>query len=218
MREHYLEQLKQLRDQLLKLGSTVEDALVQAIVALETRDTTLAESIVRNDAHIDALQHALEELSIRVQATQQPVASDLRLTAAVIAIASELERIGDYASGIAKRVLRASAQSAAVAPPPDLLAMATLAQNMLRTSLEAFLRQDSDLAHSLSRDEERVDQLEKRVRAALIAMAQAEPRCIEAVVDLLDIVHNLERLADRTTNIGERVIFLATSATEALNP
>ncbi len=218
VRERYIRQIGALREDLLRMFSMVEQQLLRAIRCLETWDTIAAAQIMNDDRQIDEAWHALEESVIHLLATQQPVvASDLRLTSVVSAIASELERIGDYANSIAKRVRRAARRTAFVAPPPQMQEMAQLALQMLNTSLEAFLRQDVDLARSLTTHDERVDELEDTLRALIIADARKDPERFEAAIDLLDMVHALERTADRATNIGERVIYLATSSQTTLN-
>ncbi len=218
LRERYARQINSLREDLLRMGSMVEQALLRALHALETWDALEAARVTGDDPKIDAAWRDLEERAIRLLATQQPiVASDLRLITTVTAIASELERIGDYANSIARRVRRAVRRTTLLLPPPQINEMATLAIQMINTSLESFLRQDTDLAHSLSATDERVDELEDHLREQLITEAQARPEQLEAVIDLLEVVHALERSADRATNIGERVIYLCTSSTETIN-
>lgn len=218
VRERYNRQISALREDLLRMFSMVEQAMLRAIQCLETWDTTLAAQINHDDAQIDEVWRALEDKTIHVLATQQPVvASDLRLVTAVTAIAGELERIGDYANSIARRVRRATRRPSLVTPPSQIQEMATLTLQMLNTSLESFLRQDVELAHSLTASDERVDDLEEQLRDALIDMARHDPNKIEAAIDMLDVVHALERAADRTTNIGERVIYLTTNSMETLN-
>jgi phosphate transport system protein len=218
LRERYARQINSLREDLLRMGSMVEQALLHALHALETWDALEAARVTGDDPKIDAAWRDLEERTIRLLATQQPiVASDLRLITTVTAIAGELERIGDYANSIARRVRRAVRRPSLLLPPPQINEMATLAIQMINTSLEAFLRQDTDLAHSLSATDERVDELEDRLRERLIAEARARPEQLEAVIDLIEVVHTLERSADRATNIGERVIYLCTSSTETIN-
>lgn len=217
-RERYARQINSLREDLLRMGSMVEQALLRAVHALETWDAVEAIWVSTNDPKIDEAWRDIEERTIHLLATQQPVvASDLRLITVVTAIAGELERIGDYANSIAKRARSATRHPALLPPPPQLREMANLAIQMVNTSLEAFLRQDTDLAHSLSAADERVDALEDQLRTYLIAEAHRNPALIEAVVDLLEVVHTLERSADRATNIGERVIYLCTSTVETIN-
>jgi len=178
----------------------------------------MAHQIVQEDTQIDIARHQAEDQVIKLIATQQPVASDLRLLGAVFAISSELERIGDYASSIARRLQRAMDRPVLVPPPQGLYEMAALAQKMLNISLESFLRQDSAMAQSLARYDDSVDELEERLSRELITLGQNDPQRLDAVLDMLDIVHALERAADRATNIGERVIYLKTCTMEELNP
>jgi phosphate transport system protein len=218
VRERYTRQIGSLRDDLLRLGSMVEQALLRAITSLDTWDSTVAAQIIHDDAQIDDAWRALEERTIHLLATQQPVvASDLRLITAVTAIAGELERIGDYANSIARRVRRATRRPSLVTPPSAIKEMAALTLQMVNTSLEAFLRQDALIAHTLTQSDERVDELEDLLRAEIIALAKADPDKVEAAIDMLDVIHALERAADRSTNIGERVIYLATNNIESLN-
>jgi phosphate transport system protein len=150
IRERYASQIGGLRDDLLRMGSMVEQALLRAIHTLETWDTASAAQVINDDEQIDEAWRRLEERTIHLLATQQPiVASDLRLCTVVTAIAGELERIGDYANSIAKRVRSATRRPSLAPPPPQIHEMAKLALQMVNTSLEAFLRQDAELAHSL---------------------------------------------------------------------
>lgn len=219
VRARYNHVVSDLCDDVLRLGRLVEQALHRAMRSLQTWNATTAGWIIQDDAQIDAARYAIEDRVVGVLATQQPiVASDLRLVSIIASIATELERIGDYASLIARRIKRVHAQQARVSPPPGMYEMAALAQQMLHTSLEAFLHQDCELARSLQPADERVDMFEDNLRTELLDIARANPQQIDAVTDLLDVVHVLERVADRATNIGERVIYLITSELEELNP
>lgn len=218
VRERYTRQIGTLRDDLLRMFSMVEQALIRATKSLEEWDITAAAQVIHDDAKIDEAWRALEEKTIRLLATQQPVvASDLRLITVVTAIAAELERIGDYANSIARRVRRATRRPSLLPPPPKISEMATLTVQMLNTSLEAFLRQDVELAHSLNQSDEQVDELEDSLREEIIALARQDPEKFDSAIDMLDVVHALERAADRATNIAERVIYLATSTIETIN-
>jgi phosphate transport system protein len=218
MRDRYLKQLKLVHDDLLRMGSRVEHALADSMQALATWNTDLAQQVVVGDKEIDAARTEIEEAVLELLATQQPVlATDLRTLNATIAIAGELERSGDYAKGIAKRVGRCLRAPALLDPPPGLHRMGTLAQNMLHISLDAFVRLDVGLARSLSVEDERVDVLEDQVIAELMNAARQDANKLDCAIYLLDVAHTLERLADRTTNIAERVIFIATNVVEQLN-
>ena len=218
MRERYLRQLKLVHDDLLRMGSRVEHALANAMRALSTWDTTLARQVIAGDAEIDHARTTIEEAVLDLLATQQPVlATDLRMLNATIAIAGELERAGDYAKGIAKRVERCLNSPSLLEAPAGLHQMGALAQQMLHTTLDAFVKLDIGLARSLADEDERVDTLEDQVSAELLSIAQRDTVKLDCAIYLLDVAHTLERLADRTTNIAERVIFIATNVTEQLN-
>jgi phosphate transport system protein len=218
MRQYYARQLQQVHDDLLRMGSRVEHAVADALKALDRWDTDLAQRVVADDREIDAIRTTIDEAVLHIIATQQPVATDLRMVLATIAIAAELERMGDYAKGIAKRVERGLRAPVLVEAPPELHRMGTIAQNMLRTSLDAFVRLDATLARSLVAEDEKVDELEDTVVTALLGQAREDPRRLDGVYGMLKVVHGLERMADRTTNIAERVIFICTSANVELNP
>ena len=218
MRDRYLKQLKLVHDDLLRMGSRVEHALADAMRALAKWDTDLAQQVVIGDKEIDAARTEIEEEVLELLATQQPVlATDLRTLNATIAIAGELERSGDYAKGIAKRVGRCLRAPALLDLPVGLHRMGTLAQNMLHISLDSFVRLDVGLARSLAAEDERVDVLEDQVIAELMNAARQDANKLDCAIYLLDVAHTLERLADRTTNIAERVIFIATNVVEQLN-
>jgi len=217
MREHYNKELQQVHDDLLRMGSRVEHQLADAVKALDRLDTALAQEVIARDREIDAARTAIEEHVLELMATQQPVATDLRSLMAAIAIATELERAADYAKGIAKKVERCLQTPSLIESPIELHRLGTLTQTMLHTSLDAFVQLDVTLARSLGEQDEKVDALEDEVVAMLTAIARQEPRKIDCALLLIDVAHVLERLADRTTNIGERVIFIATSKVEELN-
>lgn len=217
MREHYIKELQRVHDDLLRMGSRVEHQLADAVKALDRLDTALAQEVIARDREIDAARTAIEEHVLELMATQQPVATDLRSLTAAIAIASELERAADYAKGIAKKVERCLQTPSLIESPIELHRLGTLTQTMLHTSLDAFVQLDVTLARSLGEQDQQVDALEDEVVAMLTAIARQEPRKIDCALLLIDVAHVLERLADRTTNIGERVIFIATSKVEELN-
>ncbi len=217
MRAHYGRQLQHLNEELLRMGSRVEHALKTVGTLLENPDTDLARRVIVEDREIDDARSAIEEHVLDIIAMQQPVATDLRQVLAVIAIANELERAADYTKGIAKRIIRGMSLERMLEPPPKLRQMAAITQEMLNISLDSFVRNDADLARSLSVRDEEVDELEDEVAADLLQIARSDSSQVDAVVTWLDVARVLERLADRATNIGERVIFIATSHTEELN-
>ena len=218
MRDRYLKQLKLVHDDLLRMGSRVEHSLADAMRALARWDIGLARQVIAGDQEIDIARTAIEEAVLDLLATQQPVlATDLRMLNATIAIAGELERAGDYTKGIAKRVERCLHAPALLEPPAGLHRMGALAQSMLHTTLDAFVRLDVSLARSLANEDERVDELEDQVVDEVMDAARQDSTKLDCAIYLLDVAHTLERLADRTTNIAERVIFIATNVVEQLN-
>jgi phosphate transport system protein len=192
-------------------------AITWSLGAFTQHDTAIAERVVADDQHIDQAQYTLEEHVIGVIATQQPVARDLRQLIATIAIASELERIGDYAKSIAKIVIR-DAEQPLLEPPANIRQMAEQGLAMLNEALEAFIQQDVERAQQLAAADDQVDALDKQVRSELINRFQHDPANANQLADLLAVTHNLERIADRTTNIAERVVFMVSGAQVALNP
>jgi phosphate transport system protein len=186
--------------------------------SLHNQNSATALWVIENDATIDEARNTLEERVINMLATQQPIyAHDLRLLAVVSSITTELERIGDYASNIAQRVYDDPDHLAQISLPDEIGEMATLTQEMLHTSLQAFLQQDENMARGLGKTDDRVDQLRHLLQDRLVVYAKEHPQYMGAAIDLIDVVRLLERAADRTTNIGERVIYILTSEIEELN-
>jgi phosphate transport system protein len=217
IRERYLQELAALHADLKSLGEMVIAAITRSVEALAQQTTGTAEQVVADDQRIDQAESALEEQVLIVMATQQPIAGDLRRLVAAIEIASELERIGDYAKGIAKVIIR-NAGLLQVAPPADLTEMAQQAIAMLNEVLDAYVREDVAVGQRLAAADDRVDELRKRIRAELIELMQRDPAAVPAAVDLLFVTHYLERIADRTTNIAERIVFIISGEMIELNP
>ena len=201
--------LRSLQDELLTLGGMVEKAISKSLDALRNRDRDLAEEVIREDDIIDEMRFALEEKSIDLIATQQPLAGDLRILVTVLHVSVELERIGDYAEGIAKISLLMGDEPP-LKPLIDIPRMADRAMDMLRRSLDAFVDRDTDASHQVCEDDDEVDALYEQVYRELLTYMLADPGAIRRATYLLWVAHDLERIADRTTNIAERVIFLVT--------
>lgn len=218
MRDHYLKQLQHTRDEILRMSSRVEHALHGSLEALKTWNSDLAQQVIAGDREINEAARQIEDNVLTLIATQQPVASDLRSLIAIIEIAHELERSGDYSKGIAKRVLRSLKEPTLIEVPSGIFRCGEIAQQMLHTSIDAFIKMDAELARSLGTIDEQVDEIEDQVVADLKAMARNNVALIDNVVNLIDVAHVLERMADRTTNIAERVIFIATNRVEDINP
>lgn len=217
MRHRYARQLQNVHDDLLRIGSRVEHGLADALRALATADADLAASVVAGDREIDRTHMAIDEQIFELIATQQPVASDLRTLLATSAIASELERAGDYAKGIAKRVTRLLNQTPIVPIPVTVGRMGELAHGMLNECLDAYVKRDIAIARNLANSDAQVDALEDEANEQIRAMIRNDVATLDSGLILMEITYMLERLADRTTNIGERVIFMINNTTETLN-
>ncbi len=208
-RETFEQELQRLQDEVLVLGSMVEEAITDSVAALKQRDVEASRRIIAQDRLVNEKRFAVESDALMLIATQQPMAGDLRTLAAVLDIASEMERIGDYAKGIAKINLMIG-QEPFIKPLVDLPAMAAKARDMLHRALDAFSRRDADLARAIPAEDDQVDALYNQVYRELIALILEEPHRIGQANYLLWAAHNLERAADRVTNICERVLFTVT--------
>ncbi|MEJ5314207.1 phosphate signaling complex protein PhoU [Anaerolinea thermophila] len=202
-------QLHQIQDEVLTLGSMVEQALVKSVDALKRRDVTAAQQVIRGDQAVNEKRYAIENGIIAVVATQQPMAHDLRFLAAVLEVIIELERIGDYAKGIARVCQRLEGVEIPI-PSRDFERMAEITVSMLHRSLSAFVKEDASLAHRIPDEDEQVDALYNSVYHGLITSMIQHPEWIDHSNLLLWVAHNLERAADRVTNICERTVFIAT--------
>jgi phosphate transport system protein len=217
LRETFEDQLRGLQDELLAMGALVDRAIERSIQALADRDVKMAQEIIDDDALINQAQREIEERCLVLIATQQPMASDLRVIVSVSSIATELERMGDHAEGIGKITLLVADQPL-LKPLIDIPRMADKGRSMLRQQLEAFVRRDVKMARNSATGDEEVDALYDQIYRELLIFMMNDPRTISRATYLLWVAHNLERIADRTTNIGERVIFLVTGQVEELNP
>jgi len=215
-REHYNQQLRELEDELLRLGARVESAIGRSIEVLKNQDVDGARRLIREDDEIDRAQYHLEDKALLLITLQAPVAADLRLISAVISIASELERMGDYAEGIAEITIRGASEPL-VKPLIDIPRMAEAAQRMLRQALDAFVQRDVELARQVGAADDEVDALTTQVQNELLSMMMINPGNSERAMHLMFVAHNLERIADRATNIAERLIFLVTGNLVDLN-
>lgn len=212
LRSDYERDLASLQADLAEMGSRVEEATRHALHALETQDVVLARQVIADDDHIDSLQDALEDKCVTMLATQQPIATDLRQVMSAVHIAVELERMGDYAEGIAKICLRIGDQPL-LKPLIDIPRMAELALTMLNESLHAHTTRDEWLARKICRDDDAVDDLYNQIYRELLTYMLQDPRNIERATYLLWVAHDLERIADRATNIAERVLWLVSGHT-----
>jgi phosphate transport system protein len=201
--------IQQILNQVLVLGSMVEQATIDAVQALKKQDLQAAQTIYNNDRLINQKHFEIEEKTITLIATQQPImAGDLRLLASVLEINTELERMGDYAKGIAKIALIIGKQPL-LKPLIDVPRMAEISVNMLHRALTAFIEKDSKAAREIPRADDEVDALYNQVYRELVTYMISDPSTIDRANYLMWVSHNLERLADRVTNICERTIYVS---------
>jgi phosphate transport system protein len=193
----------------------VEKAIYRSMEALKNRDLELAQRVIADDSEIDRKRYDIEEKCIELIVTQQPVASDLRIIVAVLNIIIDLERIGDHAEGIAKIAIMIGKEPP-LKPLIDLPRMAQKTGEMLRRSLDAFINRDADAAREIVTEDDEIDSLYDQVFRELLTFMAEDPRTITRATRLIWVAHNLERSADRVTNICERVVFVITGKMEEI--
>ena len=215
-RQTFDQELQRLQDDLLSMSSMVEEALVKSVEMLKQRDFVGSQRLIAGDQVINEKRFAIEADALTLIATQQPMAGDMRLLAAILEIVTELERIGDYAKGIARINLLIGEQPL-VKPLIDLPVMAQKARYMLHRSLEAFAQRDAVLARAIPKQDDEIDGLYNQIYRELISYIMEDPRTIEGANYLLWVAHNLERTADRVINICERVVYTVTGELSELN-
>jgi phosphate transport system protein len=215
-RSHFDLQLQRLQEDLLILSSMVDKAIDRAVDSLKRRDRALSERVIAEDDAINKKRFEIEERALLLIATQQPMARDLRIIASVIHIVTDLERMGDYAEGIEKINLLHGDQPL-LKPLIDLPRMAELCRDMLRRSMDAFMVRDAEAAKQIAAEDDDVDALYDQVYHELVMFMVSDPTTIERATWLLWAAHNLERVADRDTNICERVAYHVTGRMEDIN-
>lgn len=201
--------IHQVQEEILTLGSMVEQAMLDVVDALKRRDRQTALRIYDGDRLINEKRFAIENAIIIIMATQQPMAHDLRLLAAMLEVITELERMGDYAKGIARVIIRLEE---AVMPIPmrEFSQMADTAVSMLHRALGAFVDENSELAAEIPAEDDIIDNLYIHVYHSIVNAMIANPSIIDHANLLMWVAHNLERMGDRVTNICERTVFIAT--------
>jgi phosphate transport system protein len=209
LRKTFETEMQQVKDEILVLGSMVEQALLDSVEALKKRDIKAAEKVFAEDQKINEKRFAIENKLMVLIATQQPMAHDLRLLASSLEIISELERMGDYAKGIANINIRMGDEPL-LKPLIDVPRMAQKGVDMLHRSLTAFVNEDVETAKTLPVEDDEVDALYNQVYRELMTFIIHDPKTIERANWLLWVAHNLERFADRVTNICERTVFIVT--------
>jgi phosphate transport system protein len=211
--EHHL---LEIQEDMLLMAGMVETAIERGIEALKTRNVNLAHQIIEDDLKINRKRYEAEEKCLELIATQQPLASDLRTIVSVLHITVDLERMGDHAEGIAKIALML-ADEPPLKPYIDIPRMADVAIDMLMGSLEAFKDRDTNRARAICDRDDEVDALYEQVYRELLTFMINDPRSIQRATYLIWVAHNLERIADRVTNIAERVVYLVEGKIEELN-
>jgi phosphate transport system protein len=207
--------LHELQDDVLILGSMVEKAISRSIEALKKRDLELASKVIAADREIDLKRYEIEEKCTELIVTQQPMASDLRIIIAVLYIIVDLERIADHAAGIAKIAIMIGDEPP-LKPLIDIPRMAERATDMLHRSLDAFVEHDADAARQISAEDDEIDSLYDQVFRELLVFMMEDARTVTRATRLIWVAHNLERTADRVTNICERVVFTVTGKIEEM--
>lgn len=202
-------ELNKLREHLLHIESMVQSAIERAIKALKEQDGQLAQQIIDDDEAINKLRYKVEKLGVTTIATQQPMASDLRMIISAMHVAVELERMGDHAAGIAHIAIELCNEPL-LKPLIDIPRMAQLAQGMLRDSIQAFMDDNADAARAIAARDDEIDQLYDQILRELLTYMIEDPRNIRRATYLLWVAHALERIGDRVTNVSERVLFMET--------
>ena len=207
MARQFDQELEQIKQDLLKMGSLAETAVDKSIISVTTRNSELARDVVIEDITLNRMELAVEEQAFRLLALRQPLATDLRLTTAAMRIATELERIGDQAVNIAERALELNS-SEPLQVPIDLKVMADMALGMVTSSIDAFVHQDPKLAIKVCQRDVEVDLLDDEYVQKILACMVQESRWVRRLHHFLIIVRNLERIADLATNIAEDIVFI----------
>jgi len=215
-RKSFHEQLDELQQDVLTMGTMVEQAIFNAVKSLKARDESLAQQVIDGDDTIDDFQVRIEDDCIRLLALQQPMASDLRVISAVLKIANDLERIADHATDVSKVTIRISGQPL-IKPLIDIPRMAEITQKMLRISLDAFIRRDDSEVEQLIDCDHEVDSLYNQIFRELLTFMLEDPRMIRQATHLLFVGRHLERMADYCTNLGEAVYFMVKGERKNLN-
>ncbi|MEW6083630.1 MAG: phosphate signaling complex protein PhoU [Chloroflexota bacterium] len=208
-RKTFETEIQHVKDEVLVLGSMVEQAIHRSVDDLKKRDVKAAQKLIDDDSEINKKRFEIENKLMILIATQQPMAHDLRLLASTFEIISELERMGDYAKGIANINIRMGDEPL-LKPLIDVPRMAEKGADMLHRALTAFVTEDVEVAKSIPMEDDEVDALYNQIYRELMTFVIQDPKTMERANWLLWVAHNLERVADRVTNICERTVFIAT--------
>ncbi len=216
VRESFAKHIRELEKEVMSMGEMVITAVNRSVEALKTQNIDEAKQIIKDDKLINKGRWQIEERCINLIALQQPVAVDLREIVAVLYIITDLERIGDYAEGIGKIVVMLGDEPL-LKPLEDIPLMAEKAVSMFRRALEAFINRDAKTAEAICNEDDEVDRLHEKVYHELLAFMIENPKVISRATPLIWASHNLERIADRVTNICERTVYLATGTMREIN-
>lgn len=215
-RVRFEKKLDELQDRLLQMGGLVEEAIAKAVQALKEQNVILAEEVIARDDIIDRLELEIEDGCLALIATQQPMAKDLRKVATLFKMIVDLERMADYATDIAKVVIHIY-QEAFIKPLVDIPRMALITQRMVKEALDAYIKEDTELALAMAEKDDEVDKLHGQIFRELLTVMLENPKTITQSTHLLFVSRSLERIADHATNIGEEVIFLVSGEKRDLN-
>jgi len=215
-RTAFEQQLVEIQEEMLLLGTMVDSAIERSITALKERDVDLARHVIADDARVNRKRYEIEERCLELIARQQPLAGDLRAIVSVLYIIVDLERMADHAEGIAKIAVML-ADEPPLKPYIDIPRMAEVARHMLTSSLEAFKDRDPARARAVCNLDDEVDALYDQVYRELLTYMVNDPKTIERATHLTWVAHNLERIADRVTNVCERVVYLVEGKISELN-
>jgi phosphate transport system protein len=208
-RKLFAQKIQNIKDEVLLLGSMVEDAVIKSVQSLKTRNIKQAKQIYQHDIELNDKRFSIENAILIVIATQQPMARDLRQLASMLDVISELERMGDYAKGIAKVAVKLENVDLKI-PIREIETMAELSVSMLHNALTAFINEDASTASKIPYDDDQVDRLYEDIYHQAVDLMMSDPKNVDNANLIMWVGHNLERLADRVTNICERTVFIAT--------
>jgi phosphate transport system protein len=206
---HFHDELDALKRRLIDMSAHAERLVELSVEALLRHDAAKAEAVIEGDRTVDELEIEIEQAAIALLALQQPLARDLRYIIAALKVSSDLERVGDHGVNIAQSALRLIELESNITPNPEIQDMARRARDMLRESLDAFVRADGTLGRSVCRSDDAVDALHDSVFRILLTHMMENPARISEALELLLVSRNLERVADLATNIGEDAVYLA---------
>lgn len=215
-REQFHTELKDLEQEILRMGALVEEQMARAVQSLSERDLALAERVMAEDDLVDNMEMEIERRCLRLLALQQPMARDLRMVSTALKIITDLERMADHASDIAK-VTRRIHQEPPIKPLVDIPRMATVAGHMVRSALNAYVAQDVDMALSMIGMDDEVDHLYADIFRELLDIMRTRPDTVHQATYLLFVASYLERIADHATNLGEWVMYMVTGERKELN-